>query len=130
MFIFDLIKFENLQQALLSHSFVGIEDIDDVEVDIDVVVGVEVNVVVVGGDSQTSLLNISSGAKFLAKQNFPLSLENTGEFGRHTCKCQPYLHFCQKNKQMNKTCFGSAGDCSTEYILPSPSITFTTLSTL
>ena len=96
VFIFDLIKLENLQQALLSHSFVGIEDIVDVEVDIDVIVGVEGNVVVVGGDSQTSLLNISPGAKFLAKQNFPLSFENTGEFGRHTCKCTPYLHFCQK----------------------------------
>ena len=104
MFILDLIKFENLQQAWLSHSFDGIEDIDDVEVDIDVVVdvdadvkvvvGVEVDVVVVGGDSQTSLLNISSAAKFLAKQNFPLLLEKTGEFGRHTCT--PDLHFCQE----------------------------------
>ena len=104
MFIFDLIKFENLQQALLSHSFDGIEDIDDVEVDIDVVVDVdadvkvevdvEVDVVVVGADSQTSLLIISSGTKFLAKQNLPLSFKNTGEFGRHTCT--PDLHFCQE----------------------------------
>ena len=40
-------------------------------------------VVVVRLFTQVSLLKIPSG-RFLAKQNLPVELENTGELGRHT----------------------------------------------
>ena len=50
----------------------------------DINVNDEVDVDMVGGDTHVSLLKVSSEAKFLAKQKFPLALENIGEFGWQT----------------------------------------------
>ena len=49
-----------------------------------VVGGAKVVVVVVGLFAQVSLLKVLPTGRFLAKQNLPLELENTGKLGRHT----------------------------------------------
>ena len=53
-------------------------------VDVEFNVNDEVDVDIVGVDTHVSLLKVSSEAKFLAKQKFPLALENIGEFGWQT----------------------------------------------
>ena len=50
----------------------------------DINVNDELDVDIVGVDTHVSLLKVSSEAKFLAKQKFPLALENIGEFGWQT----------------------------------------------
>ena len=57
---------------------------DGYGVDVDMNVNDEVDVDMIGGDTHVSLLKVSSEAKFLAKQKFPLALENIGEFGWQT----------------------------------------------
>ena len=84
----------------------------------DVNVNDEVDVDIVGVDTHVSLLKVSSEAKFLAKQKFPLALENIGEFGWQTWTyhiLKIYFHFCQEKlmrpewdltaiAELNKSC--------------------------
>ena len=49
-----------------------------------VVGGAKVVVEVVRLFAQVSLLKVLPTGRFLAKQNLPVELENTGELGRHT----------------------------------------------